>query len=87
MGLHLLPHWYPGCPADHLAEYEGCANEMDALHLRKIDLADEVFIVNFNQYLGDSTRNEIQYAKEKGKPVRWFTHDEIGHCVLGMVSD
>ncbi len=43
MGLHLLLGWYPDCPADHLAEHEGVAEQMDALHLKKIDLADEVF--------------------------------------------
>ena len=38
--------------------------ELDKLHLRKIDLADEVFIVNKNGYIGDSTRYEILYAKD-----------------------
>ena len=42
MGLHLLPHWY-NAPESHLAESENCAEEMDKLHLRKIDLADEIF--------------------------------------------
>jgi hypothetical protein len=77
MGLHLLPGWYP-CADDHVAEEEGVAPAMDELHLRKIDLCDEVFVVNVDHYIGDSTRREIEYARTSGKPIRWFTHDPIG---------
>jgi hypothetical protein len=45
---------------------------LDALHLRKIDLADEVIVVNVGGYIGDSTRAEIAYAIEVGKPVRYL---------------
>jgi len=86
MGLHLLPAWYPDCPDDHLAEAEGVAGEMDALHLKKIDLADEVFIVNYNDYMGDSTISEYRYARSHGKKIRWFTHDEIGEKVSKMIE-
>jgi len=86
MGLHLLPAWYPDCPADHLAEYEGVAAEMDALHLRKIDLADEVFIVNYDSYIGDSTAKEVEYAMIKGLPIRWLTHDPVGIKIQEMVQ-
>lgn len=41
---------------------------LDELHLRKIDLADEVFVVNVDGYVGDSTRREIAYALREGKP-------------------
>ena len=87
MGLHLLPYWYcKDAIPDHLAEHEGCADKMNELHLRKIDLADEIFVVNFNDYIGDSTRNEIEYAKKTGKPVRWFTHDPIGEKVKQFIK-
>ena len=42
---------------------------LDALHLRKIDLADRVLIVNPGGYVGDSTKREIAYARAAGKPV------------------
>ena len=42
---------------------------LDDLHLRKIDLADRVMIVNPGGYLGDSTRREIAYAEAAGKPI------------------
>lgn len=86
MGLHLLPHWYPDCPDSHLAEHEGVAAAMDELHLRKIDLADEMFIVNRDHYIGDSTKREIEYAQSRGLPLRWYTHDPIGEGVDKMIS-
>ena len=42
---------------------------MDALHLRKIDLADRVLIVNPGGYLGEPTRRELAYAQAAGKPI------------------
>ena len=42
---------------------------LDALHLRKIDLADRVLVVNPGGYLGESTNREIAYARATGKPV------------------
>ena len=45
---------------------------LDALHKRKIDLADEILVINVDGYIGDSTRSEIQYARDTGKPVRYI---------------
>ena len=42
---------------------------LDALHLRKIDLADRVLVVNPGGYVGESTRREIAYARATGKPI------------------
>jgi hypothetical protein len=42
---------------------------LDALHLRKIDLADRVLIVNPGGYVGESTRREVAYAQAAGKPI------------------
>jgi len=42
---------------------------LDALHLRKIDLADRVLVVDPGGYVGESTRREIAYARTTGKPV------------------
>jgi len=39
------------------------------MHKRKIDMADEIFVVNKGGYVGESTRSEIEYAKKTGKPV------------------
>jgi len=45
---------------------------LDVLHKRKIDIADEILVLNVNGYIGDSTRSEIEYAKAHGKKVRWL---------------
>jgi hypothetical protein len=45
---------------------------LDELHKRKIDLADEVLVLNVGGYIGDSTRSEIKYAEEHNKPIRWL---------------
>jgi hypothetical protein len=46
---------------------------LDALHLRKIDLADRILVVNPGGYMGESTRREIAYAQAAGKAIT-FTH-------------
>ena len=46
---------------------------LDELHLRKIDLADRVLVVNPGGYVGESTSREIAHARATGKPVT-FTH-------------
>ncbi len=78
MGLHFLPQWYAKDIPDHLAEVEGVAEAMDNLHLRKIDMADEIFVVNCQHYIGNSTTNEVNYAADKGLKIRWYTDDPIG---------
>lgn len=42
---------------------------LDDIHKRKIDMADEIFVINKNGYIGDSTKSEIAYAYEHKKPV------------------
>jgi hypothetical protein len=92
MGLHLLPHWYPGVASDHQAEAEGIAEQMDELHLRKIDLADEVFVINWDSYVGESTRKEINYALQHEKPIRYLLNEPEyfefikGALVLGALK-
>ncbi|MFJ9795843.1 hypothetical protein [Streptomyces sp. NPDC101145] len=56
------------------AEARALKVRLDGLHRAKIRLADEVLVVG--DYIGDSTRAEIAYARSLGKPVR-FTHPEV----------
>ena len=42
------------------------------MHLRKIDLADEIFVINVGGYIGESTRREITYAEKTGKKVNYL---------------
>ena len=45
---------------------------LDDMHKRKIDMADEIFVITVGGYIGDSTRSEIDYAIEHGKKIRYL---------------
>ncbi|MBO4407504.1 MAG: hypothetical protein J5849_07360 [Clostridia bacterium] len=45
---------------------------LDDMHKRKIDMADEIYVINVGGYIGASTRSEIEYARAHGKPVRYL---------------
>ena len=45
---------------------------LDDMHKRKIDMADEIFVINKNGYIGESTRSEIDYAIAHCKEVRYL---------------
>jgi hypothetical protein len=69
--------FYPHSKVEH-GHGEGVGHDseqkvaLDELHKRKIDLADEVLVLNVAGYVGDSTRSEIEYAHKIGKPIRWL---------------
>lgn len=86
MGLHLLPEWYCKVP-DHLAEHEGVSDAMDELHMRKIDIADEIFVIDFDNYIGESCSREIEYAQLLGKPLRRYSSDPVGIRIAQIIVD
>ena len=45
---------------------------LDDMHKRKIDMADEIFVINVGGYIGESTRSEIEYAKMNNKKVNYL---------------
>lgn len=45
---------------------------LDELHKRKIDLADEILVLNVGGYIGDSTKSEIDYAITLNRGIRWL---------------
>lgn len=66
----------PCCMAVDIERVYGSESDFkvkaDADHKRKIDIADEVFIINKDGYIGESTRSEIEYALKIGKPVKYM---------------
>ena len=50
----------------------GTKEMLDDMHKRKIDMADEIFVINVGGYIGASTRSEIEYARRTGKAVRYL---------------
>jgi len=61
----------------HLAKDELAAikAKLDELHKRKIDLADEVLILNVGGYIGESTMSELVYARKLGKAIRFLEEE------------
>ena len=51
---------------------EGIKTMLDDMHKCKIDMADEIFVINKNGYIGSSTKSEIEYATKIGKPVKYM---------------
>ena len=41
-------------------------------HLKRIELADTIFVVNKDDYIGDSTKLEIEYANKLGKKIMYY---------------
>jgi|LGVE01.1.fsa_nt_gb hypothetical protein len=51
---------------------------LEKLHYKKIDLADSLFVVNVNGYVGESTKKEIEYAKKHNKEIIYLTDYLLG---------
>lgn len=51
---------------------EGTKEMLDNMHKRKIDMADEIYVINVGGYIGTSTKSEIEYAKKTGKTVKYL---------------
>ena len=51
---------------------EGTKEMLDDMHKRKIDMADEIYVINVGGYIGSSTKSEIEYAKKTGKTVKYL---------------
>jgi len=52
---------------------------LDDIHKAKIDLSDEIFVINVGGYIGESTRSEIAYALSHGKKVKY-----LEECIDGI---
>ena len=51
---------------------EGTKEMLDDMHKRKIDMADEIYVINKDGYIGSSTKSEIEYAKQHNKKVNYL---------------
>lgn len=76
--------FYPHSSQLAHGENVGCTDQqkefLDELHKRKIDLCDEVLVLDVGGYIGSSTRSEIEHAEKLGKPIRYLSKDGIaGH--------
>lgn len=56
---------------------EGTKEMLDDMHKRKIDMADGIYVINVNGYIGSITRSEIEYARATGKDVLFLEPEEL----------
>ena len=45
---------------------------LDDMHIYKISISDEIHVVTVENYIGESTRREIEFAKRSGKPITYL---------------
>lgn len=55
---------------------EGTKEMLDDMHKRKIDMADSIYVINVGGYIGESTRSEIEYARQNGKGIEYLEPNE-----------
>ncbi len=61
-----------GHSGDNEVLSDGVKEMLDDMHKRKIDMADEIFVINKGGYIGTSTKSEIEYATKMGKTVNYL---------------
>lgn len=68
----LVPIYNPAKPnKDDFTEEEALI--LDKMHKERIKLADAILVVNVNDYIGNSTKNEIELAKSLNKEILYYT--------------
>ncbi len=65
-----------GHSGDNEVWTDGTKEMLDDMHKRKIDMADEIYVINVGGYIGASTKSEIKYAEATGKTVRYLEETE-----------
>ena len=61
-----------GHSGDNEVWNDGVKEMLDDMHKRKIDIADGIFVINVDGYIGSSTRSEISYAKAHHKTIEYL---------------
>lgn len=61
-----------GHSGDNEVWAEGTKEMLDDMHKRKIDMADGIYVINVDGYIGQSTRSEIAYAQKNGKSIDYL---------------
>ena len=58
---------------ENLKRSEEQLQKLKEEHFKRIELSDAILVINVNNYIGNSTNIEIEYAKELGKEIMYFT--------------
>ena len=68
------------CIYHHADEEELSAEEkirLDNLHKQKINMSDAIFVVNVNNYIGESTYGEIDWAERMDKKIYFLVQPPV----------
>ena len=60
--------------SENLEKTEEQLEKLKEAHFKRIELSDAILVVNVNNYIGDSTNIEIDYAKKLGKEIIYYTN-------------
>ena len=66
----LTPNFFNGIKKEEIDKR--MKKMLDEMHKQKIDMSDEIYVINVGGYIGESTKSEIEYAKEKGKRISYL---------------
>ena len=66
----LTPNFFNGIKKEEIDKR--MKKMLDEMHKQKINMSDEIYVINVGGYIGESTKNEIEYAKEKGKRISYL---------------
>lgn len=70
-GYCVLTPVYP--VSENMKRTEEQLIKLKEAHFKKIELSDTILVVNVNNYIGNSTNLEIEYAKKLGKEIIYYT--------------
>lgn len=63
------------CDSDTISEEQ--KKRLDSLHLEKIEMSDEIYVINKDGYIGQSTANEIKFAMSLDKKINYLEDSEL----------
>ena len=70
-GNCILTPVYPAL--DNIERTEKQLVKLKEAHFKRIELSDAILVVNVNNYIGNNTNLEIDYAKKLGKRIIYYT--------------
>lgn len=64
----LLPTFFEDCVEVSGSKY----SMLKDMHIKRIDMSDEIFVINKNGYIGENTKFEIEYSLKIGKKINYL---------------
>ncbi len=59
---------------------------LEKVHLKKLELCDEVFVIDVNGYIGNSTKKEIEFALKNNKPISYYSKTKFNEELINLLS-